>query len=238
MIQRVAQMATSLSNHITSLITKSASQLSNNPNNLMNIISPSRDDFLKGIHVSRIHDQTELIAFINTLENYLISNNKIKLIVIDSIAFHFRQALQDLSNRSRMLTSIIQILNKLAYNYQIAIVGTNHVTTKIDNSTINHAHNMNSIHHIIPALGEQWSHCITNRIMLQFDNNNSHTNRITPEHLTMNNDNEFNIPPKLNRQAMLVKSPSRPIETVNYVINQLGIRDQVSYLTKHFIELN
>jgi RAD51-like protein 2 len=50
---------------------------------------------LNGIHVYRAHDQTEQLAIINSLSSFLSTNPTVQLLVIDSIAFHFRQDLQD-----------------------------------------------------------------------------------------------------------------------------------------------
>ena len=46
---------------------------------------------LNGIHIFRAHDQTELLAIINHLSTFLSQRPRVKLVVIDSIAFHFRQ---------------------------------------------------------------------------------------------------------------------------------------------------
>lgn len=50
---------------------------------------------LSGIHVFRAHDQTEQLCIINHLSKFLSSHLDVQLLVIDSIAFHFRQDLQD-----------------------------------------------------------------------------------------------------------------------------------------------
>jgi hypothetical protein len=58
---------------------------------------------------------------------------------------------------------------------------------------------------ISPALGELWSHGISNRVMLQF----AHSVRSS----------------ELIRHASLVKSPSLPCKTVSYLVSAKGIRD-------------
>ena len=51
----------------------------------------TRDAVLQGIHYFRACDVSEQIAVIETLEEYIRAHPAIKLVVIDSIAFHFRQ---------------------------------------------------------------------------------------------------------------------------------------------------
>ncbi|KAI8615205.1 P-loop containing nucleoside triphosphate hydrolase protein [Chytriomyces sp. MP71] len=48
------------------------------------------DAMLDRIKLFRVHDHVEQIALLNQLEDVIRNNGKIKLIVLDSIAFHFR----------------------------------------------------------------------------------------------------------------------------------------------------
>lgn len=143
--------------------------------------------FLEGISLFRCHDQAELLATIHNLPAFLKNKTRIKCIIIDSIAFHFRQDLQDISTRNRMLCQLAQTLNKLAYEYKLAVVLINHVTTKIvkgggegggGSSRLSFGgggdeerggSNVNFVDgskRLVPALGEQWAHCVTNRVLL------------------------------------------------------------------------
>ena len=92
-----------------------------------------------------------------------------------------------------MLNTIAQTLNQLAFDHNVAVVSVNHITTRMLNNTTR----------IYPALGEQWTHCIANRVMMFWQQN-------------------------YIRTACLVKSPSRPQGIAQYTINQLGIRDFVA----------
>lgn len=209
MIERVVSMSKAVSNHLQKVL-----KLYQQKNNMKSISSDiinaiTFEKFLQGITVYRIHDQTELIAWIHQLDNYIQKHQDIKLIVIDSIAFHFRQGLQENLSRSRILSNIAQILHDIAYKYHIAIVVTNHVTTRFETS---------SISHIVPALGEQWSHCITNRIMLHWDNNDVQT-------CLSNNLESILKSIQRKRFATLVKSPNRPKKTAEYQILEIGVRD-------------
>jgi hypothetical protein len=143
-------------------------------------------------------------------------------VVIDSIAFHFRQDLTDTTARSRMLSSVAQTLNQLAYDHNLAVVVVNHVTTRfersmstggrmssggagfegeyLDGEIVAGSVAVSGVQRLVPALGEQWSHCITHRVMLHW-----HQGR--------------------ERRASLVKSPSMPFASVPYCVCERGIRD-------------
>lgn len=62
---------------------------------------------------------------------------------------------------------------------------------------------------LVPALGEQWSHCVTNRVMLYWDCGEA----------------QEGYQSGYQRQAQLVKSPTMPVSTANYCVCQKGIRD-------------
>ena len=88
--------------------------------------------FLEGINVFRCHDQIELLATINHLFAYLKLKPQVRVVIIDSIAFHFRQDVTDAAARGRVLGAMAQTLHQLAYEHDIAVVVINHVTTKFD----------------------------------------------------------------------------------------------------------
>lgn len=98
-----------------------------------------------------------------------------------------------------MLSSVAHTLNDIASKYDIAVVAVNHVTTRVETS---------STSKIVPALGEQWSHCITNRLMLTWETGHNY-------------DEEKD---KLARMATLVKSPARPSKSCFFDITEQGIR--------------
>lgn len=170
--------------------------------------------FLEGITVFRVHDQVELLALIDQLPGLLALNSKIRMVIIDSIAFHFRQSLQDTAGRSRILTTVSQQLNQVAYDSQCAICLTNHMTTKIewggytstmDLSSLGSSSNTsgtfgaNTSTSIVPALGDVWSHCVTNRLLLSWQGD--------------------------YRVATIVKSPAWPSVSVPFIVSALGMRD-------------
>lgn len=156
----------------------------------------NRDHFLDGIHVFRVHEQSEQVATINQLPAFLALKPNVKLIIIDSVAFHFRQDLRDSHTRLRMLGQLSQQLNEIAYKNNLAVVVINHVTNNFGRAgeTTRSA--------VVPALGEQWAHCITNRVVLSWEDK---ANGI--------------------RRATLTKCPTRANAAVNFRISNFGIRD-------------
>ena len=62
------------------------------------------------------------------------AGNKIKLIIVDSLAFHFRASLNDTA-RARTLSTLAQLLNKCAIDFSLAVVLVNHMTTKVHSSS-------------------------------------------------------------------------------------------------------
>ncbi|KAM9321222.1 DNA repair protein RAD51 homolog 3 [Gastrophryne carolinensis] len=104
-------------------------------------------------------DYSELLAHINILPDFLAQHSKVKLVVIDSIAFPFRCDLEDLSLRTRLLNTLAQKLISIADHHRLAVVLTNQMTTKIGASES----------FLVPALGDGWGHAPTNRLILQWE---------------------------------------------------------------------
>ncbi|GIL55290.1 hypothetical protein Vafri_10852 [Volvox africanus] len=114
---------------------------------------------LRGIFYFRIHDYTEQLALINMLPRFLQQYPQIRLVVFDSITFHFRQDFTDMSQRTRVATLMAQQLIAAAQTYGVAVVLMNQVTTKVmeDGSS-----------KLVPALGESWGHAASTRVMLHW----------------------------------------------------------------------
>jgi RAD51-like protein 2 len=149
---------------------------------------PSKEDIATRIRYCRARDLTEQMAFIRCLSDILEKHPDIKLVIVDSVAFHFRHDFQDLSMRAKLLSRLAQTLNSCAAQYNVAIVVTNHITTRIGNNTTTNSTKQNSYENItttgsndggnissntidnnnmfIPALGDTWSHGVANRILL------------------------------------------------------------------------
>ena len=119
------------------------------------------DNVLSRIHYFRVHDYVEEIALLNVLEDFVRDHPKVKLVVIDSIAFHFRYDFSDIALRTRLLNGMAQGLMRLAEESQLAVVLMNQMTTKIQ---AGEAYQDQSI--LTPALGESWGHACTSRVNL------------------------------------------------------------------------
>lgn len=111
---------------------------------------------LERIHFFRVRDATEQLAVTEMLPSFVATHPRVKIIIIDSIAFHFRNDFEDMGLRTRRLAQMSQQLMNLAHSKDIAIVMMNHVTTKIleDGKS-----------RLVPALGDTWAHAATNRLL-------------------------------------------------------------------------
>ncbi|KAK1559208.1 hypothetical protein Q3G72_011846 [Acer saccharum] len=116
-------------------------------------------DILENIYYFRICSYTEQIALINYLEKFISEHKDVKLVIIDSITFHFRQDFDDMALRTRVLGGISLKLMKLAKEFSLAIVLLNQVTTKFTEGSFQ----------LTLALGDSWSHSCTNRVILYWN---------------------------------------------------------------------
>lgn len=117
--------------------------------------------FLANIFYFRICSYTEQIGLVNHLEKFISEHKDVKIVIIDSITFHFRQDFEDLALRTRVLGSMALKLMKLAQKFNLAVVVLNQVTTKY----------VNGSYQLTLALGDSWSHASTNRLILYWNDN-------------------------------------------------------------------
>jgi RAD51-like protein 2 len=118
----------------------------------------SVEGLLSNIYYFRVHNFVEQIALMACLRDRIRNElTKVKLIIVDSIAFHFRRHFEDFSVRTRLLGTMAQTLIGLAKEFGLAVVLMNQVTTKLERG---------KRAELVPALGETWGHSATNRIML------------------------------------------------------------------------
>ena len=231
----------------------------------------TRDSFLRGVYVYRVHDQGELLAVILQLDKIISQNPNVKLVIIDSMAFPFRVDLQNNAHaRSRALSQIAQHLYKVSFDHRVAIVNSNHTTVRFSDNKYNNSssgsnssssssgggsgggggvnqHDSSSslrpMASVVPALGEQWSHCVTNRIYMHYDEDSCHQRRSSSsssaaaaDHFDFSSDvsnsnsnsnaadfNDVSVSASMTmrhrvRVATLVKSPSQPLNSANYQV--------------------
>lgn len=114
------------------------------------------ESVLSNINYYRVHDYVEQIALVNVLPSILSQKPNVRLIVLDSVTFHFRHDFEDLGVRTRLLNGMAQKLTSIAAQFNVAVVVMNQMTTKMtDGGSI-----------LTPALGESWGHSCTNRVIL------------------------------------------------------------------------
>ncbi|KAK4352958.1 hypothetical protein RND71_028476 [Anisodus tanguticus] len=118
-------------------------------------------DFLENIIYFRVCSYTEQIAVVNYLEKFISEHKDVKVVIIDSITFHFRQDFDDMALRTRLLGGMALKLMKLAKKFTLAVVLLNQVTTKYTEGQ----------YQLTLALGDSWSHSCTNRVILYWNGN-------------------------------------------------------------------
>ncbi|KAJ3326431.1 DNA repair protein rad51c [Blyttiomyces sp. JEL0837] len=126
------------------------------------------NSILENIHYYRVYDHLQQVALMNQLPSILEEKKRVKLVIIDSVAFHFRQGFNDMGLRSRLLNGMAQTLRKVADQFGAAVVMTNQMTTQIIK--------VGSIEKssLVPALGESWGHACTVRVLLFWKHNVRH----------------------------------------------------------------
>ncbi|XP_036251112.1 DNA repair protein RAD51 homolog 3 isoform X1 [Molothrus ater] len=120
----------------------------------------SLENILSHIYYFRCRDYTELLAQVYLLPEFLSEHSKVRLVVIDGIAFPFRHDFEDLALRTRLLNGLAQQLIITANEHRAAVVLTNQMTTRIGQSQST----------LVPALGESWGHAATVRLIFHWDN--------------------------------------------------------------------
>jgi RAD51-like protein 2 len=220
--ERIYPMAQAMIAHVQSVMNKKKKQKPSQSQSQQQSLNLSPEQVLEGIHVFRVHDETAQSATLYHLREFIKqqeqnqnqTNMPVKLIVVDSIAFHYRAITPTdpyyYLQRTQQLSHLAAFLGELATQFQIAVVVLNQMTTKIDNNN-NEKKNGNggTTSRLVPALGESWAHATTTRLLLSHNQHNHH-----------NNNNNLPV-----RTCTLVKSPSRPSGTAEYQICSKGIRD-------------
>jgi RAD51-like protein 2 len=138
------------------------------------VAAMSVDQILSNIHYYRVYNYIEQCALINILPEYMKQQDPpVKLIVLDSVTFHFRYGFDAQDNnmlkRTKLLSNMGQQLSKIAQDFSCAVVVMNQVTTKVEAETS----------YLAPALGQTWSHQCTNKIYLEFDNQRQQQLRVS-----------------------------------------------------------
>ncbi|CAO3653034.1 unnamed protein product [Cunninghamella echinulata] len=91
---------------------------------------------INNIHVFRVTNHIELIALTRQLPSILQDIPKVKLIIIDSMAYLFRFNIKLPTLRIKLLNYVFHLLIPLANKYGVVIVATNHTSTNFIKDTI------------------------------------------------------------------------------------------------------
>jgi RAD51-like protein 2 len=209
----------------------------------------STETILDSIDVFRVHDEAALLATLYSLRDYIESSASsrhsavlspsspslpVRLIVIDSIAFHFRAVVPTDSSyyvqRTKTLTALAAYLGELAHQHDLAVVVINQMTTKIANG------NGGTASSVVPALGESWAHATATRLLLSKEDRSLMGRAATSDNHDSDcddDDDDDDESDRLGRQARrretrtcsLTKSAHRPTGTARYRVVEEGIRD-------------
>ncbi|CAJ1085691.1 DNA repair protein RAD51 homolog 3 [Xyrichtys novacula] len=150
LLQRVTDMAAAAVQHCALLVEDDEQRVA--------MTTFSVETILSNIFLVCCHDYLELLAELHLLPDFLSEHPRVRLLVIDSLAFPFRQHFDELSQRTRLLNGLTQQLIAMATNQNLAVVLTNHMTTRLQGSKSQ----------LVPALGESWGHAPTIRLLLQW----------------------------------------------------------------------
>ncbi|XP_034661300.1 DNA repair protein RAD51 homolog 3 [Drosophila subobscura] len=108
---------------------------------------------LQNIHYVSCPDAVQLMATVLSSHRHLIAHPNIKVIVIDSLAFSLRM-LEDGAQRFELLLELLQSMRRLQREHPVAWVVTNVLTHRCIGRQF----------HVVPALGDLYSHLINERI--------------------------------------------------------------------------
>ena len=226
MANRLEQIAAALHRHLLNVARRTQGEGSALSAEIAAHCAPSV--LLERVHSMRCTELGEQVAVLASLPRFLEKHPAVRLVILDSVTFHFRYAestaASSLSSRARLLQSTSQALHRAAASYNVAVVVINHMTTRISESGDDDGggrggggggsdggggeggggggsgggDGWGSGSRLVPALGETWAHACTNRVILRWESG--------------------------VRIAQLVKSPSRRPGEVSYAVTPDGIR--------------
>ena len=151
---------------------------------------------MKNIFVARSYNADHQLQIVNEADSLLKTEN-VRLIIIDSMASHFRSEFhgkEQLIERQQKIMAHAEKLQKFADSYDLAIVTTNQVLASIDNYLAGKVAE--------PALGYAWGHRPQTRIWLRKQKGNV-------------------------RIARIIDSPELPEKEATFYITDEGITDSL-----------
>jgi RAD51-like protein 1 len=158
-----------------------------------------------------------------------------RLIILDSIAaLALREySVDDAPQRVAHLFHIVQTLKRLSSQWKLAVVVINQVTGSSFSSmepTAGTSSSSNSSHHVHAALGSSWHHCVTTRLVLEYDHpvypNKSRLEGNNNEgDIQKGNYNNNNVEVGCIRKVTVVKSNVAPYSSMFFEIQSSGLHE-------------
>ncbi|GMK55255.1 hypothetical protein CspeluHIS016_0203110 [Cutaneotrichosporon spelunceum] len=127
----------------------------------------SVDEILERIHVMRVATQVQMVAVLHTLGGWLESHPAVKLVVIDTLSYHFRQPSLELTPRKRIMELIKLSVGKAATVRGCAVLATSQMATKLltaENKRATFETGDRAV--LMPSLGDLWTTERTVRVAL------------------------------------------------------------------------
>ncbi len=118
--------------------------------------------FLENIYVSRAYNADHQIQIVEKADK-IIQKNDVRIVIVDSMASHFRAEFpgkDNLPRRQQMLMAHAETLQRLAESYELAVMTTNQILSNPDSI-------FTGTSNLEPALGFAWGHRPTHRILLR-----------------------------------------------------------------------
>ncbi|CAF1448021.1 unnamed protein product [Adineta steineri] len=146
----------------------------NENKNPLNTISI--EQILKNVTYFRCMNVSELIACLHQIKQIMTPERNVKLIILDSLAHPIRSIIDgDHLTRHKYTVRIVTMLQKLALDYNCAVVVVNHMIAKVG-SPKNEAY-------CAPALGDAFGHMSQLRIQLSWKMNKREVRVLKSPHL-------------------------------------------------------
>lgn len=116
-------------------------------------------EIMKRIIYIRIIENEEMNKLDEIINEIIWNNeNEIKMIIIDSICYYYRNEINDTIHRSQKLSKMGLYLSSLSCKYKINIITTNHLSNRIIIDNNNNEY--------VSVLGDSWSEIVNIRIKL------------------------------------------------------------------------
>jgi RAD51-like protein 2 len=162
---------------------------------------PTLHTFLDGITLYRVHSVAELMSLLYLLADgsLMLHADPLRLFVIDSIAFPFRQGQEtDMGQRTRLLMTAHSLLQRVCHQTGCATLVLNQVVHQEKERDNSNGNSDSTIANFKPSLGESWGHACSQRLILCWHQGCRH--------------------------ACLTKAPSLPSGIAPFAITSQGIR--------------